>query len=247
MLREEFKEYLLSVKKLNKKTIDNRVSNAVKVDNIYNLDQEYAKDGCQTLLSLMKYTKADYEDGLAPQCGITIDGNYYTGLQTLRQAVNKYIEFLNATTFGNTVKVNHAPTITKSKIVFKGDFVSFIKYIGGYTKNKIPNLTRSYKKALGNVCEYCHKPFSHLDAAHIQGKDRQMIIKDILDKYYKDVANPGYYVVDLEEFENKYLNAHLPLVDHFYFLCKGCHRKYDANPQTLTDAEILRERVKIKP
>ena len=116
MLREEFKEYLLSVKKLNKKTIDNRVSNAVKVDNIYNLDQEYAKDGCQTLLSLMKYTKADYEDGLAPQCGITIDGNYYTGLQTLRQAVNKYIEFLNDTTFGNTVKVNYAPT-TKSKIV----------------------------------------------------------------------------------------------------------------------------------
>lgn len=245
MKREEFKKWL-QIKLKNKKTIDNRLSNAAKVDKVYDLDQEYAKDSCETLLSALEYSKDDYLSGVAPQCGIIIKGNYYTGLSTLRQAVRLYVEFLDSTVFGQNIinSFKASATIPSSKTLFIGSFKNFIAYVGGFTKNKIATLTKACKKKLSYQCEYCGKIVKQLDAAHIEGSDRQTIILDILNKYYQDPNNNDNYIVDLEEFGEKYVDAHLPLRDHFYFLCKSCHKLYDATPQKLTDIEIKK---KIKP
>ena len=242
MLREEFKVWLLS--RTTKTSAENRVSNAAKVDKVYDLDKEYAKDKCESLLIRMEYSKEDLNNGVIPQCGITINGNYYTGLQTLRQAVNRYVDFLDETKYGTEIIKKYIPHKKTLKPTFMGDFEDVIKYIGGFTKNKVAYITRKYKASLNKICENCHRPVSQLDAAHISSFDRQTIIKDILEADYKDVNNAGNYIIDMEEFEKKYISAHLPLEDHFYFLCKECHRKYDASPQKLTDAEILSARSK---
>lgn len=96
MLRNEFKEWLIDVKKLKENAANDRVSNAEKVNKVYDLDKEYAKDKCKSLIKLLKYSAEDVRVGNPPKCDIIINGNYYTGLATLRQAVYRYVEFLNS-------------------------------------------------------------------------------------------------------------------------------------------------------
>ena len=37
----------------------------------------------------------------------------------------------------------------------------------------------------------------------------------------------GWYRVNLDEFEEKFKEAHTPIKDHIFFLCADCHNKYD--------------------
>ncbi len=106
--------------------------------------------------------------------------------------------------------------------IFIGSFEDFNKFLSGYARNKVQSITNRYKKKIGN-CEHCGKRGVQLDAAHIHGKERKIIIESIL-KGYKKVE---YFQVDLNKFENQFIDAHHPIEDVILILCKPCHIKYD--------------------
>lgn len=105
---------------------------------------------------------------------------------------------------------------------FEGTISEFIKFIGGYTRNKVATLTRSYRKNIGK-CEECGSRTIKLDAAHIKEKARPIITSNILNNFIYN----GIIKIDLQDFEDQFIQAHLPLKNSIRILCKNCHGKYD--------------------
>ncbi|HLF53242.1 hypothetical protein [Flavobacterium sp.] len=128
---------------------------------------------------------------------------------------------------------------------FQGTTKEFMKFIGGYSRNKVQYITRNHRKKIGK-CQECLSKTSKLDAAHITGKERPIIISDIL----KDFIDGEIVTVDLQEFEDRFLKAHDPIESTIRILCKKCHGEYDkvsAVPEYLPeeldlDAEKIEER-----
>ncbi len=105
---------------------------------------------------------------------------------------------------------------------FEGTSDEFVKFIGGYTRNKVQMLTRTYRRNKGK-CEKCGKRTKKLDAAHIHGKERPVITSNILNNFIQEsIIN-----IDLQNFEDQFCQAHYPLKDSIIILCKECHRNYD--------------------
>lgn len=123
---------------------------------------------------------------------------------------------------------------------FIGTKEDFFKYVGVYCRNKVNAITRVERQRLNKTCQYCNKTDVELESAHIYGKDRKYIIEDVLEKNfrYKDYI----YIIDLDKFENLYVAAHEPIEEHFHFLCKECHRKYDNG--SITDEDIKAHNIK---
>jgi hypothetical protein len=104
---------------------------------------------------------------------------------------------------------------------FAGTIKEFTKFIGPYARIKVAYIAANYKKQKGK-CEDCGVTNS-LDAAHIKGKGRALIIANILSEFIED----DIIKIDLNEFEQKFVHAHLPIESTIKILCKECHRKYD--------------------
>ena len=104
---------------------------------------------------------------------------------------------------------------------FEGTIKEFTKFIGAYARLKVAFMAANYKKQKGK-CEDCGIVNS-LDAAHIKGRGRALIIANILSEYLED----DRIKIDLNEFEQKFVDAHLPIESSIRVLCKECHRKYD--------------------
>lgn len=86
---------------------------------------------------------------------------------------------------------------------FIGTIDEFIKYVNPRAKNVVNSITRNYKKEKGE-CEHCSSKTEVLEAAHVTGRERPKIIEEILDGF----RNGEIITVDLEVFENLFLEAH---------------------------------------
>lgn len=126
---------------------------------------------------------------------------------------------------------------------FEGTIPEFIKFIGGYSRNKVQYITRKHKLKI-KKCQQCSSRTKKLDAAHIKENGRKKIISDILKNFY---VNENVYI-DLQEFENLFIEAHEPIENTIKILCKDCHLKYDNHKENienvkleikLTEAEII--------
>lgn len=56
-----------------------------------------------------------------------------------------------------------------------------------------------------------------LESAHLLGFERNKIIRDLLDAHFK-VDDEQYYV-ELNKFEQLFIDSQLPINEHFHFLC----------------------------
>ena len=110
-----------------------------------------------------------------------------------------------------------------SKPIFIGTEKDFNNFFGGYSRNLVQSITRKHKKEI-NKCEHCGISEVQLDSAHISGKERKIIISNIL-KFFKTEDN--LLSVPLIEFEKKFINQHQPISEVIKILCKPCHLKYD--------------------
>lgn len=95
MKREEFKNWLVKNYKNGKgmaiHAAESRVSNAQKVeDALGNLDKHYEADKLASVIAQLGYSAR--ETRTLPK-GIAINGDYVTGMATLRQGVRRYIDF----------------------------------------------------------------------------------------------------------------------------------------------------------
>lgn len=115
---------------------------------------------------------------------------------------------------------------------FVGSKEEFVKFIGGYCRNKVLNLTRAEKKKLG-VCQTpsCRKRTT-LEAAHIHGRERITIINEILDNY---INSDNLVEINLNDFERLFVEEHTPISKSIIVLCKDCHRAYDNKKDIIED------------
>lgn len=279
ILENEFYNWLVSQRGLRDSAARVNVARIVRINNVYDVEAEYKTDGCTYLLQLFDYSTSDADAGLLPDHDIIIVGNYYTGTQSLKYALKRYIEFLDYIILGvklspwgtdeeiididdsdaelEKVYINSneqtrdiseivedisseipSGTIEEKKTVFMGSIESFSRYIGPFCKNYVNSIARKERNLHNGICEYCGKK-AVLDSAHKDGEDRPIIIKRILEAHFKKDIN--YYEVDVELFEKMFKDAHLPVKDHIFFLCKDCHGEYDRGTK-ITTADILAKR-----
>ena len=105
--------------------------------------------------------------------------------------------------------------------IFAGTIQEFSKFIGAYARIKVMYIAARHKKQIGK-CEHCGS-LGNLEAAHINGKERPLIISNILGEHFDGTQ----VKIDLNEFEDKFVAAHLPIENTIKILCKSCHREYD--------------------
>ena len=101
----------------------------------------------------------------------------------------------------------------------------FVYFIDPRIKLNIANMTRRSKVLLDSKCQKCHKKDT-LDAAHKHGSFGKDIVKNVLAKY--ETSDEKYEIEDLQGVLDEIKDMHLPMEEHFVFLCKSCHREYDS-------------------
>lgn len=108
--------------------------------------------------------------------------------------------------------------------IFEGTKQEFHHFIGPRIRNAINNFTRNYRQNLNGICEMCGQQ-NELQSAHVHGRGRRTLIEEVINQYSQN----GIIRCNIEEAENKILNAHLPIETSFKFLCHSCHVAYDSN------------------
>lgn len=108
---------------------------------------------------------------------------------------------------------------------FYGTIEEFDRFLMPRIRNRVQSLTRPLKERANGVCEHCGKENGALEAAHVHGRDRKAIVREALEKYR---VGDGYHIGDLDAFEREVVEAHEPVGETFLFLCRKCHRAYDA-------------------
>jgi hypothetical protein len=121
---------------------------------------------------------------------------------------------------------------------FEGTIKEFTKFVGPYTRLKVAFMATKYKKQKGK-CEDCDGTVN-LDAAHVKGNERPLLIAKILSEFFED----DIVKINLEEFEQRFMDSHLPIETTIRILCKECHRKYDRKKKILSEMSEDLESIK---
>lgn len=118
---------------------------------------------------------------------------------------------------------------------FEGNLKDFNDFIGPITRNVVSNLSRKHK--LNTTCRHdgCNKR-KPLEAAHIKGKERQVIIGEILESFQVD---EDWFLVDLHKFKTEFIIAHTPIEDIILPMCKQHHLEYDRVNQMNSEYPII--------
>lgn len=117
---------------------------------------------------------------------------------------------------------------------FIGTFNEFKKYLNDYVKNKIPAQTKKFRT--GN-CELCGKKAT-LDSAHIRGREREVVIKEAFFTS-SELISGNVYDVNLDKFAQYIYKEHTN-PNNFHFICRECHRKYDAKDSEIQEEDFSR-------
>ena len=200
---EDFKKWLINIG-YSQVAIRSKISRIKRLNEIYDINVSYINDRCASILENLDYCKHK--------------NNNDRELFTLESALKKYMEFLES--------IN--PSAKKRVAKFIGNYEGFYSCVNTKCNRIIQDLTsQAQKNKSSGKCSYCGEMVEHLEVVHINKLSRTDIIKTILDKKYK--TNNDLYEVDLVEFEKDFKNEHLPLNEHFIYLCHDCHQKYDDN------------------
>lgn len=104
---------------------------------------------------------------------------------------------------------------------FSGTIKDFTRFIGPYARIKVNLIASKHKIAIG-CCEFCGIT-TQLEAAHIKGKERPVLISEILSEFLdEDIVR-----IDLYQFVDRFIESHQPFETTIKILCKSCHRDYD--------------------
>lgn len=170
---KEFEKWLVEVKAQKPNAAHTRANSVKKIASEYDVDKYYVDGKKQDLIDLFNYSKKDRDLGVKPLVAIKIDGDYYTGLASLKQALKLYYKFLDDT----NVIVSSKPT---TKFPFDEPILPqtgaddngyYIRYAEDIEDNeKIPGLCRYLegeyemilafvRKLIGDrVCDYNRIP-----------------------------------------------------------------------------------------
>jgi hypothetical protein len=89
-----FKNWLTDIYGMEAKAAESRTTNCRTIEKIEgDLDMHFEHDKGKYLLELLTYSRADEANNAPAKYNIPIDGVIYTGTSTLKQAINRYMEF----------------------------------------------------------------------------------------------------------------------------------------------------------
>lgn len=119
MKENEFRNWLIRL--YDSHTVNSRVSNCKRVESFEgDLDDHYASDKGQLILSKLSYSRYDQLHQISPKHRIPIDGNKYTGTSTFKSAVNLYFKYLSEKSFiliaPNIQKTNSRLKVVKKQV-----------------------------------------------------------------------------------------------------------------------------------
>jgi hypothetical protein len=110
----------------------------------------------------------------------------------------------------------------------------FHDVVGPRVRNDVATITKQKKNQLGLICEHCNQKVDELDAAHKHESSRRDIIESILNDYKSEEEK--YIIPDLQKVLDRIKEQHKS-DNVFFFLCKDCHRKYDATEKIKNSSE----------
>lgn len=90
---ENFMNWLINEKGLKENTAKSTMSRVGRIQKGYDLDREYDADGLEGVMAIFEKALTDAKEGLVPNINITIDGDYITGLGSLKRALSLYKEY----------------------------------------------------------------------------------------------------------------------------------------------------------
>lgn len=100
MRENEFREWMLQCGTMQLRPIGDAISRCRRVIKALDvdLDAEYSKDRCASLLQKLAYTAEDVSlnTPIDASFGFAPGANLRNGMASLRAAVNKYVDFCNA-------------------------------------------------------------------------------------------------------------------------------------------------------
>ena len=83
---------------------------------------------------------------------------------------------------------------------FYGTIEDVDKYLMPRIRNRVQTLARSNKSLENGVCQHCGRKNGTLEAAHVRGRERKVIVREVLEKYR---SGNGYHIVNLDLFEGE--------------------------------------------
>lgn len=100
MRENEFREWMIQLGTMQPRPIGDTISRCKRVIKALgvNLDTEYLKDHCQSLVQQLEYTTEDARNGVLVDdaFNFSANANIKNGMASLRSAINKYVEFCMA-------------------------------------------------------------------------------------------------------------------------------------------------------
>ena len=121
---------------------------------------------------------------------------------------------------------------------FEGTVEEFYAFIGPRTSDLVTKIARPYRK--GKSCRELkedNKPcgkWRYLDAAHLKGMERKILIQEILEDEGEKLDN-SRYKIDLGAFEKAFEKKHDPFNDTIKFMCRKHHIAYDRTENIKSD------------
>lgn len=116
----------------------------------------------------------------------------------------------------------------------EGTLEDIYTYLGPRTSDIVTQLARPYRKEKGirkscgelnNDGTKC-KQYTGLHAAHLKGRERKVLIREILDEFGKKTTEKTYKI-ELKKFEEEFKKKHENFHDVIKFMCPSHHKNYD--------------------
>lgn len=164
------------------------LSRVKRVEEVYpDLDSRIEDNSIEALLNVFIYTKKDEAKMRIPLHKIEIEGNPYTGTQSLRTALAQYIEFRRSYRVNISESDDSKTQDTESNLIpipyesiYKGD--EFKKWL---PENGVPSVKQyiSYLRRLGGFLTIKANGVSALEyASRLMAEDKQPLAFELLEK-----------------------------------------------------------------
>ena len=173
MQDDDFYQWLLKKYKGEKGVSSSRKANCNTVEKYekIDLDNEFEKDSCVSIIKKLTYTKDDAQHSGELKHKIPINGNKYNGTQTYKQAVNLYIQFKKDISNAS----NPLPSNKIKEVVHKNGKInpSYIK-----KQNVNDNYDTISEKAYDIIYQKAEELIHKINEYGKKGKKRKLIFNE---------------------------------------------------------------------
>ncbi|WP_313375260.1 hypothetical protein [Chishuiella sp.] len=184
----EFKKYLKDILLQKKETINSRISNLKRIQNVYgDLDNHYKTDGFEYLFQILTLKKGDEK-----KHEIVINGDPYTGTATFKSALGLYLDFKIFDSENAKIKVETKQSVNNLSKNYKAEIIKVLDKIS-YTKKEYKGKVDLLQS---RIFEYLQNEVSTINWELEKQPSKKY--KDAVDIFGYDSTNKINIVIELD-------------------------------------------------